>query len=43
MLPSLLEIVDNYVKRKVKGQDIAPMLSYDPEIQAEMAASLEDE
>jgi AGCS family alanine or glycine:cation symporter len=43
LLPLLLQIVDNYVDRKVKGKAVEPMLSYDPEIQAEMAAALKEE
>ena len=41
--PVFLKIVKNYVDRKIKGKNIESMLSYDPEIQAEMAAALEDE
>ena len=43
LLPLLLQIVDNYVDRKVKGKAVEPMLSYDPETQAEMAAALKEE
>ena len=43
LLPLLLQIVDNYVDRKVKGKAVEPMLSYDPEIQAEIAAALKEE
>lgn len=43
LLPLFLKIVRNYVDRKLGGKDIEPMLSYDPQIQAEMAAALKDE
>ena len=31
--PLVARLTKNYVKRKLKGQDIEPMVSYDPEIQ----------
>ena len=43
LLPLVLKIVKNYVDRKIKGKDIAPMLSNDPEIQAEMEEALKAE
>ncbi len=52
MLPNLIGVVamsglvmkltKNYVDRKIKGKDVAPLLSYDPEIQKEMEAKLDD-
>ena len=43
LFPLLLKIVKNYVDRKLRGKDIEPMLSYDPEIQAEMATAIKEE
>jgi len=43
LMPLVLKIVKNYVDRKIKGKDIAPMLSNDPEIQAEMEEALKAE
>ena len=43
LLPLVLKITKNYVDRKIKGKDIAPILSYDAEIESEMAASLSEE
>ncbi len=43
LLPLVLKITKNYVDRKIKGKDVAPILSYDPEIEKEMAASLDAE
>lgn len=42
LLPLVLKITKNYVDRKIKGKQIEPMLSYDPELQAE-AESREDD
>ena len=36
LMPLVSKITKNYVSRKIKGQDVAPMLSYDAEIQKEM-------
>ena len=36
LLPLVVKIVQNYADRKLKNKDIAPILSYDPEVQAEM-------
>ena len=38
LFPLVLKITKNYVDRKIKGKDIAPMLSYDPVLQAEAEA-----
>ncbi|MBQ8358831.1 MAG: alanine:cation symporter family protein [Oscillospiraceae bacterium] len=43
LFPLVLKIVKNYVDRKLKGKDVAPMLSNDPEIQAEMEEALKAE
>ena len=43
MLPLLLQIVDNYVDRKIRKKDVAPMLSYDADIQAEMEAAIKED
>ena len=40
LLPLVLKIVKNYADRKIKGKDVAPMLSNDPAIQAEMEENL---
>ncbi|MBR6772235.1 MAG: alanine:cation symporter family protein [Clostridia bacterium] len=39
----VMKITANYVKRKIKGQSIEPMLSYDPDIQKAHAAALDEE
>ena len=38
LLPLVLKITKNYVDRKIKGKDVAPMLSYDAVLQAEAEA-----
>ena len=43
LFPLVLKITKNYVDRKVKNKDVAPVLSFDAEIQAEMEKSLEEE
>ncbi len=40
LLPLVLKITKNYIDRKIKGKDIAPILSYDEDIQKEMEATL---
>ncbi len=45
MLPLVVKITKNYVNRKIKGKNEAPLLSYDPEIQkadAELVTSGKD-
>ncbi|MBR3751069.1 MAG: alanine:cation symporter family protein [Clostridia bacterium] len=42
LLPLVIKITKNYVDRKIKGKQIDPILSYDPQIQAEMEARPED-
>ncbi|MBQ0028736.1 MAG: sodium:alanine symporter family protein, partial [Lachnospiraceae bacterium] len=36
LTPLVYKITNNYVERKIKGNDIAPILSYDASIQKEM-------
>ena len=43
MLPLVVKITKNYVNRRIKGKDEKPMLSYDPKIQAEAEAHLDEE
>lgn len=43
MFPLVIKITKNYINRKIKNKDEEPMLSYDPEIQKEMAAKLNEE
>ena len=43
LFPLVIKVTKNYVDRKIKGKDVAPILSYDPEIQKEMEASLDEE
>ena len=42
LLPLVVKIVRNYVDRKINNKDIAPMYSFDPEIQAEVEQQPED-
>jgi AGCS family alanine or glycine:cation symporter len=34
-IPLIIKLTGNYIDRKIKGKDIEPMLSYDPDIQNE--------
>ena len=43
LFPLVLKITKNYVDRKINGKDVAPMLSYDPELQKEAEASLDED
>ena len=43
MIPLVVKITKNYINRKIKKKDEAPILSYDPEIQAEAEANLDEE
>ena len=43
LLPLVLKITKNYVDRKIKGKDSAPMLSYDPALQAEAEARADED
>jgi AGCS family alanine or glycine:cation symporter len=42
LLPLVLKVTKNYVDRMISGKDVAPILSYDAEIQKEMEESLEE-
>ena len=37
LAPLVLKITKNYVARKIKKEDVAPVISYDEAIQEEMA------
>ncbi|MDD6095425.1 MAG: sodium:alanine symporter family protein [Clostridia bacterium] len=43
LFPLVSKITKNYVDRKIKGKDVAPVLSYNPEIEADAAAHLDEE
>ena len=43
LVPLVMKITKNYIDRKVKNKDVAPVLSYDTAIQAEMEATLNEE
>ncbi len=43
MIPLVIKITKNYVDRHVLKKDVAPILSYDPEIEADAAAHLDEE
>ena len=43
MIPLVVKITNNYIDRKIKNKDVAPVRSYDPEIEAEYAASEDKE
>jgi AGCS family alanine or glycine:cation symporter len=43
LLPLVLKITRNYVDRKIRGLDVAPILSYDADIQAEMEKDLDND
>ena len=34
--PLVMKITKNYIARKIKNEDVAPILSYDADIQKEM-------
>ena len=40
LFPVVSRITKNYVNRVIKNKDEAPMLSYDPQIEREMAAAI---
>ena len=40
MSPVVMKLTSNYVARRIKGEKVEPMLSYDPEIQAENAKAI---
>ena len=41
LFPLVMKITNNYVDRKIKGKDVAPVLSYDKNIQADMEKDLD--
>ncbi len=43
LFPLVLKITKNYIDRKILKKDVAPMLSYDPEIQEEMEKNLDED
>ncbi len=43
LFPLVLKITKNYVDRKIVGKDVAPILSYDADIQKEMEVSLDED
>lgn len=43
MFPLVMKITKNYVNRNIKHKDEAPILSYDPEIEAKLAETLNGE
>ena len=43
LFPLVIRITKNYVDRKIHGKDVKPMLSFDPETEAEMAAKTDDD
>ena len=43
MIPLVVKITKNYVDRKVKKKDVAPIISYDPDIEAEAVATLDQD
>ena len=43
LLPLVLKVTRNYVDRKIRGLDVAPILSYDADIQAEMEKDLDND
>ncbi len=42
LLPLVAKITKNYIDRKIKGKDVEPMLSFDPDIQAEHAKAVKN-
>ena len=43
LLPLVFKVTKNYVDRKIAGKDVAPILSYDADIQKEMEESLSED
>ena len=43
LFPLVMKITKNYVDRKIKGKNTEPILSYDQQIQEEMACSVNEE
>ena len=43
LCPLVMKIVKNYIDRKLRKKDVEPILSYDPELQKEAVAALDEE
>ncbi len=43
LFPLVLKITNNYIDRKIRKKDVAPILSYSPEIQEEMEQNIDEE
>ena len=43
LFPLVLKVTKNYVDRKIRKLDVAPMLSYDPETEAEAIRTLDED
>ena len=43
LCPIVIKITKNYVDRKIRKKDVEPILSYNPDIQADAAAHLDEE
>ena len=43
LFPLVLKITKNYIDRKIKGKDIAPMLSNEPELQSEAEQRIDED
>ena len=39
-IPLIIKLTRNYIDRRIRGRDIAPMLSYDPDIQKDAARAV---
>ncbi len=42
LTPLIVKLTNNYIDRKIKGKDIEPLLSFDPNIQKEMAEAVKN-
>ncbi len=42
LLPLVVKITSNYIARKLKGKDVEPVLSYDPELQKQAAENIKN-
>ena len=40
LMPLVRRITKNYIERRILNKDVEPILSYDPEIQKEMAEAV---
>jgi AGCS family alanine or glycine:cation symporter len=43
LLPLVLKVTNNYVDRKIKHKDVAPMLSYDETLESELASRFDED